>query len=194
MRDINGYRREFFRKIIHLISAVLGIAILAFDSTYVKPVLIILGFLLPIMDLLRFRIHIFDAIFRALFGYVARPYEMKGLTGASYVFISAGICVLFFSPMAAGTGMLFMSVGDAFAAIFGEKFGTTSIRGKSLEGTLAFIGACFVVVLFVPGLDIPLGMGTAIAAGLVELIPIKKLDDNLSIPIISAVIIQILGG
>ncbi|NOZ08707.1 MAG: hypothetical protein GXO91_07530 [FCB group bacterium] len=194
MRDINAYHREFLRKLIHLISAVLGIGVLTLDRTIVLPVFIALGILLPAMDLLRFRVRFFDSIFKALFGYVARPYEMKGLTGASYVFISAAVCVLLFDRVAAGTGLLFMSVGDAFAAIVGEKYGKTRIRGKSLEGTLSFISVCFVVVLLVPGLSLITGLTAAVIAAVIELIPFESLDDNLMIPIVSALIIQILGG
>ncbi len=194
MRDINIYRREFFRKIIHLISAVLGVGALTLPDSIVLPGYITLGVLLPAMDLLRFQVGFFDAVFKSLFGYVARPYEMKGLTGASYVFISAAFCVLVFDPVAAGTGLLFMSIGDAFAAIVGEKFGKTRIWGKSLEGTLAFIVVSFVVVLLIPDLNLVVGLIAALVAAIIELIPLDFLDDNLTIPIISALIIQLLGG
>jgi len=193
MRDINPIRNEIYRKMIHMLSSVLGIAVLIFDSHIIIPVMIALGIILPVMDLLRFRIRFFSFIFRFFFQQVARPYEHKGLTGAAWVFISAALTVLLFDKIAAGTGLLFLSIGDSFAAIIGIKYGSTRIGNKSLEGTTAFIVSSIVVVLLIPGLNPVIGVTAAIVAAVFELVPLKGLDDNLVIPLVSAFTIQMLG-
>jgi glycerol-3-phosphate acyltransferase PlsY len=91
----------------------------------------------------------------------------------------------------------FLVLGDMFAAIIGMRFGRTQIwAGKSLEGSLACFIVCFVIGLFVAWLFpahlnlqiIALG---AFTATIVELLPLG-LDDNLTIPLISGLVMEIL--
>ncbi|MBC8479434.1 MAG: hypothetical protein H8D46_03125 [FCB group bacterium] len=194
MPDGIRFRQELARKAIHLLSVFLGIAVFLFDGDILVRIFIGLGLLLPTLDFGRLHTQLFRKIFEFFFGYVARPHERGAITGASYVFIAAAIVVVLFDTTAAGTGLLFMSIGDSFAAIFGEKYGKTKIGRKSLEGTLAFIISCILIVVFVPGLNLYIGIFVAVLAALIELIPIRPFNDNLVIPIVSAFLIQILGG
>jgi len=192
-REINPYRQEIYRKLIHTLSALMGLSVLLFDSRIIVPVFIGLGIILPVIDLLRQRISFFQTVFGFLFKQVARPYEKTRITGASFVFISAAICVIFFDPIAAGTGLLFMSIGDSLAAMVGIRYGKTIIGHKSLEGSFACFLACAFIVLIVPGVNIYAGLFAAFIAAVIELLSIWKIDDNLLIPIVSALIIQNLG-
>jgi len=91
----------------------------------------------------------------------------------------------------------FLILGDMFAAIIGKKFGRTKIiANKSLEGSLACFAACLVIGLFVAWLFpthltpqiIAIG---ALTATIVELFSLG-IDDNLTIPLISGLVMQIL--
>jgi diacylglycerol kinase (CTP) len=85
-------------------------------------------------------------------------------------------------------------LGDLFAAIVGISFGRIRIGKKSLEGTVAMFVTCYLVAL-------PLfwhahfaeyvALVGALTACLVELWGIANLDDNLTIPLSSAIALHI---
>jgi len=87
-----------------------------------------------------------------------------------------------------------LSFGDSISALIGRKFGKTKIGNKSLEGSISFFLSCVVVAFFIPGLNVWIGIISAFFAAIIELVGIHKLNDNLTIPIATALIVQILGG
>ena len=90
--------------------------------------------------------------------------------------------------------LLVMSISDSFAAIIGIKYGKTKIyRDKSLEGSFAFLGATLIILsFFVPGLSIFKLALISIVLTFVELFSFHLFNDNLTIPISSAIMIQCL--
>ena len=194
MPELLPFRRELYRKYFHLTSSLFGLSILYFGKETMMPFMVVGGVIIPILDYGRQRFHFMQKLFFYLFDLFIRPNEKKDITGATYVFISAAIVVVFFDKIPAATGLLFMSIGDSFAAIFGQKYGYTKIGDKSLEGTLAFIISCVIVAMFIPGLNLYTGIVAIIISSYVELFSGKKLSDNLLIPIVAAMIIQFVGG
>lgn len=85
---------------------------------------------------------------------------------------------------------MFLVFGDLVAALIGISFGHIKIGKKSLEGTLAMFSVCFFIgmVLFWtnPLTEYCVFIGSA-TASLVELLEPFGIDDNLSIPLSSAV-------
>jgi dolichol kinase len=104
---------------------------------------------------------------------------------------------LFDLPVAIAA-VLFLVFGDVAATIIGESWGRTSLLGKSLEGTAAFvvagIAAGALPHLFGRGLPFPVLFAGAVTAAIVELLTPRRLNDNLTIPLISGAVMTLLSG
>ena len=117
------------------------------------------------------------------------------LTGSTTLLMSSLVCVLIFQKHIAVAALCFLIVGDTMAALVGKTYGRIKVFRKTLEGSLACLLTCIIVVLIIrPYLDaqnpLPANIGFvvgfigAVVATLVELLPIP-LDDNFLIPILS---------
>jgi dolichol kinase len=91
-------------------------------------------------------------IFYTIFGFLLRQHEVdtgkKNLNGATYVLISALICVIIFPKIFFVTAFTILIISDSLAALIGRKFGRHKLFAKSLEGTLAFFISASIVILF----------------------------------------------
>ena len=114
----------------------------------------------------------------------------------TFFILGSFLSFLFFSRDVAVAALFFSAIGDAVAATAGERFGRTRIGGKSLEGTVAFFASSLAAgaILVVVGLRltwIAIVVG-ALAAALVELLPGSVVDDNLTIPLASGLVVSLL--
>ena len=103
------------------------------------------------------------------------------------------ITILFFSKNIAIISLIFMSIGDTFAALIGKKYGKLKIYDKSLEGFLGGLIVCLVAAYYYDPLPFYISGVGALTAMLFETLPLP-LDDNFRIPIGSAIIMTILLG
>ncbi len=122
--------------------------------------------------------------------------ESRQVTGATFMWLAATFLVFVFEKEVAVLAMLFLSVGDPFAALVGVRDHRTRRFGKSLAGTGAFavaaLGAGLLVTLHP---DVPLAwwlVPGAIVAALAELAPVP-LDDNVTVPIVAAAVMALLA-
>lgn len=188
------FQTELVRKAIHLLSLSIPLGYI-FVSRYTA-----LTILVPLMAaflLVDISMHIVPAvrrIFLQLFGSLLRPHELATdrlfLNGATYVLISACLCIAIFPKAIAVTAFAVLILSDIASAIVGKLWGRTLFLDKSAEGSLAFflVGCAVVVVLglalkapwsyFVSGIAGVVG-GTLAEAGSIRL----RMDDNLSIPL-----------
>tara|TARA_B110000014_G_scaffold261546_1_gene253484 strand:- start:1180 stop:1662 length:483 start_codon:yes stop_codon:yes gene_type:complete len=156
-----------------------------------------LTILFCLVDFLRHHISLIEKVYLFLFDRVTRDVEKQKnvLTGASYYLIGCLLTVYFINDESIiMASLLVMSISDSFAAIIGIKYGKTKIyKNKSLEGSFAFLGATLIILsFFVPGLSIPGLIFISITLTFVELLSFHLLNDNLTIPISSAIMIQYL--
>jgi dolichol kinase len=109
------------------------------------------------------------------------------------------IDIIFPRPVVSLT-LLFLAFADPIASLVGIKYGKDKIFGqKSIQGFIAAffvcVGITFFYFLFFSSMTGRL-IVVSLLAGLVgacsELIPIGKLDDNLTLPVLSAVGLSIL--
>ncbi len=128
------------------------------------------------------------------FGPVAREHERYRVNSATWY----GTSTLILSLTAAGPGgvlgLLALAFGDPVAGLVGRRFGRIRlVRGRSLEGALAFVVAAFVAEIvylrwlhpeITVGIALALALITAVVGALVELV-CKWVDDNLAIPVIA---------
>jgi len=123
------------------------------------------------------------------------------LNGASWVLISASVCVLIFPKILTVVGFTILIISDIFAALIGRKYGKRPIFiNKTLEGTAAFIVTAAIIILIygfifsAPWTFFVSGLIVAVIGGLIEAIsPIIKVDDNLSIPLGIGLLLWVCG-
>jgi len=186
------YRDELVRKLIHLFS--LSIPIIYYFISRGDAILILSIFtaVALILDLTRYLSPAVGKVFYKMFGFLLRKHELdsrkKNLNGATYVFISALICVILFPKVLFITAFTILIISDTMAALIGRKFGKHKLLSKSFEGTLAFFISASIVVFFTPKVqDLPaeyiIGIIAAAVGAIVENISFGFADDNLAIPI-----------
>ncbi len=186
------YRDELVRKLIHLFSLSIPIIYYFIPRGDAILILSILTAVALILDLTRYLSPSVGRVFYKYFGFLLRKHELdsskKNLNGATYVFISALICVILFPKVLFITAFTILIISDTMAALIGRKFGKHRLLSKSLEGTLAFFISASIVVFFTPKVqDLPteyiIGIISAAVGAIVENISFGFADDNLAIPI-----------
>jgi dolichol kinase len=147
------------------------------------------------LDLARFRSVTLNRLFLRWVAPLLKIGEDYRITGATYMMVAAFFAFLLFDQAVAVTALLFLSIGDPVAALVGQRVIGPRIFGKSPLGTVAFIGVSFLVIAtLVSSGVIQYHWGLlagAVTAGLVELTPMP-LDDNLTVPLISAAVMHFL--
>ena len=117
-------------------------------------------------------------------------------TGSMYVLAAAFLCSLLFSKPIAAISLTVMLTADAAAALIGKFYGKRKIyKKKTLEGTTAFFACALLInMLFNPLSTFTYaGVLACLAATFSELFEDKiKIDDNLSVPLLSGLILTIL--
>jgi dolichol kinase len=132
-----------------------------------------------------------EALMR-LFGKVAHPHERYRVNSATWYATALLVLSLTVPPMVAGIAVAILGIADPAAAIVGRRWGTIRlVHGRSLQGTLAFVGAGFALaaglLLTLHG-ELSVWAALAVAgaatvpAALAELFS-RRVDDNFSIPV-----------
>jgi diacylglycerol kinase (CTP) len=152
------------------------------------------------LDLLR---HSRPGLNRALvkvFGPVMRNHEMNAVSGWTYLLLGALILILFDDLHIITLTLLFQAFGDPMASYFGIRFGKDKLIGnKSLQGTMAAFAVCTVIAaiyFYANNLMLERFLIVAPLAGLIgalaEVAPVGRLDDNLTFPVICALLLKVL--
>ena len=200
-----SYSEEIKRKLVHLSSFWMVAATLLIPQKPERCILfgVLLGITLVSEHDYAAGGRFLGKLYGKLFGKMLRKKIRPGqwiVSGGVPVLVSALVVNLFFAPYIAAVAMAILLAGDAAAALVGRKFGRhLIINGKTLEGTLAFITAAYlaaaVVLLSVKAamIDYVLLLPVVAVGALAELFQNQlKLDDNLLIPLSSAVFFQLL--
>lgn len=186
MSDQLAIGREIQRKLIHLLTSAIPLAYISIipikEHIFFICVILAIGFLS--VDLLRMFSLDVRRYFLTIFASLLREDEInRRLTGATYLFIGLTLAVILFPKEIAIPVMLFLTLADPCAAIIGKKYPIKKIFDKSLGGFLAFAGCAVIIVFVFMGYGL-LHVLIALCAAIVEILPVK-IDDNLSIPVIS---------
>jgi dolichol kinase len=185
-------RGELQRKALHLVSAVVPVALAA--GVPRAPIAWTLGAMLSFaiaVELGRMHLAPVRQLFLRLTAHLLRDHEHTGWSGASWMLAAQLLAVLVFPSATAIASLWAVSVGDAAAAIVGRSVGRHRLAwGKSLEGSLA----CFVVTLAGALWLARLGVGGALvaaAAATAAELPARPLDDNLRIVLLTGIAISL---
>ncbi len=187
------YKQEILRKAIHLNSISIPVIYSFITRELALQILIPLTLAFLIVDLLSSVSETVKKLVHFVFGRMLRPHETGDklrLNGATWVLLSATLCVFVFPKLLAITGFSILIISDLSAALIGRKFGRHKLFSKSWEGTSAFFVTAFMVITVI-GILVPappayfiFGYLGAIAGGFAEAASAEmKMDDNLSITV-----------
>lgn len=191
------------RKIWHIGAVSLLVALFAFLPEKTALAFLVLAWLAFVpVDFMRHRWPQLNDVLVHLFRPLMRDSELHKLAGTTYLLTGVLIVAFIFPRDLLILTLLFLAFADPIASYFGIKFGKDKIFGhKSLQGSLAAFVVCAVLtaiylysrLLLLDRLIVVSLLGGLIGA-LAELIPIGKLDDNLTLPILSASFLYLLFG
>ena len=192
-RESINYSDELVRKLIHLCSLSIPIIYYFIARDTAILILSILTFIALIIDIGRYFFPSFGNFFYKIFGFLLRKHEVdhrkKNLNGATYVLMSALICVIILPKVIFITAFSILIISDSLAALIGRRYGKRKFLSKSFEGTLTFFISASIVVLLTPKVENEIlmqyliGFIAAFVGAIVENISFGFADDNLSIPI-----------
>lgn len=203
MEDISMVGRVFkkksdmhlARKAWHMTGVLLMVVIheLVTKETAITLLLITM-LVLVVPDVLRQYSKKLNDIFIKLFHVVIRESEVHKLSGNSYLISGVLILLLVFPPPIVKLTLLFLAFADPIASLIGIRYGRDKIFGqKSLQGSLAAFLICTLVTFVflktnkvIAEQHILASFIAGIIGALSELLPIGKLDDNLTLPLMSA--------
>jgi dolichol kinase len=184
---------ELRRKSVHLIGLIVPIFYIFIErrqAVIAVGVLVLIALMIELLKVLR---PSFRVVFYQAFAPVLRSHERNGaITGATYYLIGAFLPILLFPKVLAIVCIFFMILGDMAAALIGKKWGRTKLfTRKSLEGSLA----CFLVCILIALVKFNPAVATigALVATVVEVLP-TKLDDNLTMPLLSGLAMYLVLG
>jgi len=187
----HSYSTELLRKAIHLCSLSIPVIYYFIPKSTALTILLPLTAAFLLTDVARFLHRPTGKLFHSLFGWLLRARERKQdakrLTGATYVLLSATICVWLFPKLITVTAFTILIISDTSAALIGRKFGKQEFLKKTREGAIAFLVSALIVVAFTPKvaylpLEYVIG-GIAALIGTVAESFSTIIDDNLSIPL-----------
>jgi len=194
------YWAEVVRKAIHLLSLSIPIIYYFVTRSFALRVLIPLTLVFLAVDIARYYHKPTADLFYKFFGFLLRAHERdektKRLNGATYVLISATLCVLIFPKLFVIIGFAILIISDGSAALIGRRFGNHRFFEKSLEGSIAFFISALLVIIVTPKyyyipMEYFFGAVAALVGTLVEAISVN-VDDNLSVPMSIAITLWIL--
>lgn len=188
---MQGWRVETGRKAIHLAMFVFPVWIAVAPAPLrVRGVLLAVALILT-ADILRLRWGAFRRWVHARIGGYLRPREQHRLTSMHYLTAAALVLAIVAPQAIAATALGFLVLGDACAALVGERWGRHRCGRKSVEGSVAcFVGCVTAGWLFLPQHPGAVLAAAAVATG-VEALPVR-VDDNLSVPFIAAMTLWLL--
>jgi dolichol kinase len=130
--------------------------------------------------------------FYRIFGFMLRKHERdnraKNLNGATWFLMTATFCVAIFPKYVTVTSFAILVFSDTAAALIGRRFGRRRFRGRSFEGSVAFVVAALFVIVLTPKIEYHFGeylicAFAATTGATAEVLSCDKIDDNISIPI-----------
>ena len=156
-------------------------------------------FIVP-LDLLRQRHPGLNRAAVRVFSLVMRTHEIRNLSGLTYLIAGGAFLLTFFPKEIVELTLLFLAFGDPIASFCGIRFGRDRIIGeKTLQGAAGAFFACAAIAgiyffksnLMLERLWIVAPLSGFIGAA-AEAIPVGKLDDNFTFPVIAGTLLAIL--
>ncbi|OPX99343.1 MAG: Cytidylyltransferase family protein [Syntrophorhabdus sp. PtaB.Bin006] len=176
-------RKSLVRKAFHFSSAAIPTVYLLAGRRFALMCILFLLTASAIFELLRIKGIIFIPMIQKYIQF--KDEETRKPTGSFFYLLGALITVISFGSSVAIPSLFVVSISDPLSSLTGSFWGKTRFRGKSLEGSLTFLvsSLCILLIFSYPW---HVAFIAALAATLTELLTPRVLDDNLSIPPITA--------
>lgn len=192
-----SFRQELLRKATHMGALVIpgGYYILKLDKASALAIMIPVTIAMIFIDISRLRQWKFWNNFASkIISPLVRNHELAGdFTGATYILTSFCVIIALYGKAIAIAAMAFTIVGDSFAAVIGRKYGRHKLfKTKSWEGSLACLAGTVMVAFIIPGIPLSIVLTGAVVAAVVEAIP-WGVDDNVTVPVLSGLVMTILS-
>lgn len=157
----------------------------------------LIGGPIVLIDVLRLKWRPLNRAVTSVFAPFMRKRELRTVSSMAYFVLAFFLVVALFPKPVAVLSILCLALGDAAACVVGLRFGTESgIKGKSIQGSLACFVVCSILIFVVLTLygvttnALPyISVAGGLAATFAELFATKKIDDNLTIPLATAMVI-----
>jgi len=191
--------REIKRQLVHMGFGtgfiLLALSIGAQNTLILTSLLFILGLVTSTMIRYGFEVPLFSMAI----GHVGRHNERKFPGRGALLFFLGAMILMFLSvyvfkrPEMAAAALVPVVFGDGVATIVGSHTGRHKLLpNKSLEGSLAGFAAAFLVLLLPAFALFPFVWKAFALAGTAMLVELLPLNDNLSIPVASALVLYII--
>ena len=170
--------------------AIIFVIIYDFNQTYSLILVGSVALIFILFDIYRFIHKRADELISSKSKSLLREREFKKFSSMTFFLVAMFITMLLFSREIAIVATTFLIFGDAFGKIFGMAFGKHKILNKTLEGSLAYLGAVIIMgYILYNTLDISLVVLIVggIAAPMIEIFSIG-VNDNLTVPIFTGAI------
>ncbi len=196
----NRKQTHIARKLWHVIG-VGAVTLLFYILPYNVSIGLVSGFSILFigLDLLRFKVPVFKRFVTKIMFLFIRKEELQKPTGLSYMCLGFWLLMIFCDEDVALLTMLFVMLGDPIAAYVGINYGRDKIGDKTVQGFLACFAVCAIislVFLTVNDFNMSRVIYVSLLAALIgsgsELVQIKRIDDNLSMPVISGLLLTLL--
>ena len=183
------------RKIWHVSGVFTMFTAWIFLPYWVSMTLLIVGWLAFVpADFMRQKNSQFNHTLSNLFRPIMRSNELNRLAGTTYLITGALVITLLFNKGVVALSLLFLAFADPIASYIGIKYGKDKIFGhKSVQGFIAAFAVCSTlcfIFLFYNQVQehlIVVSLLAGLIGALSELIPLAKLDDNFTMPVLSSV-------
>lgn len=152
------------------------------------------------LDILRQHYENVNHILLKAFQPIMREHERKTLAGTTYLLTGVLLIVFLFPKDIVVLSLLFLALADPLASYVGLLYGKDKLIGnKSLQGSIAAFLTCTItaaVYFYSHNLMLERLLIVSVLSGLIgaaaELLPIGKLDDNFTLPVLSAFMLWLL--
>lgn len=181
--------REALRRLAHILTLVIPLWIWTVPTPYMEGGLIAGSVAMLAIEWARHRTSWGRRWFLRIFGGLMRPYEHRRYLGATALGLSATLVALFFPREIAALAVLFVSLGD----VLGGTVRLLVNARRRWVGSLTCLGVCLAVAWVYPFLPLQVKLAGALAAGAGEWTLYRFVDDNLSIPLLSAAVMRLLS-
>jgi dolichol kinase len=180
--------RSIYRKVFHFSGASIPLCYLLAGKTTAFVFALVLFVLSASFEFLRITGRL-DISFVRKYMQV-KDSESRKPTGSFFYLLAAPITILLFQEAVAIASLFIVAIADPLCSLAGLQWGKTKILGKSLEGSSVFFTVSLLILsaFFFP---IHVCFTAALVATLTELFTPKWLDDNLTIPVITALVLTL---
>ncbi len=192
---------HYARKIWHMSGVFMIFLAYLYLPAHVSLTALIIAWLLFVpADFVRLKVPAFNDFVTHAFKPIMRQSEVHRLAGTTFLITGVLLVDIFFPREIVALTLLFLAFADPIASYFGILYGKDKIFGhKSIQGFMAAFFVCALVTLcyllwnnYLRDHLIVVTLIAGLIGAFAELVPIGKLDDNLTLPLMSAIGLTIL--